>query len=241
MSHEFLFYLEHITADTDEVRLEGEEHHHLARVVRMIAGDRAFVTDGSGTMVECRVKAVEKLYTGLEVVRGVETCSHRRLPVLALGCIKKERFERAVAYATELGIERCIPVISSNSSRLNYNDKYLNRLRTIALSAMKQSFRAILPEIEAPLSIDDLLERMPDYDSVFTGMQDSPPLSAPPAGEGILIVVGPEAGFAPDEQRKFTEAGAIAASVSSHRLRSETAALTMLSIVNSPRPDRQSD
>lgn len=241
MSHEFLFYLEHIAADAIELRLEGEEHHHLARVVRMRSGDPAFVTNGSGTIVECRVTDVEKSHTDLLIVRTVETAQEQPLPVLALGCIKKERFERAVAYGTELGIEGCIPVVSQNSSRMRYSEQYITRLQAIALSAMKQSFRAVLPRIEAPLSFEDLMKRLPRFDSVIAGSQDSPPISFDPANERIIIIVGPESGFTPDELHMLEQCGAAFASVSFRRLRSETAALAMLSIVNSPRQVRQSD
>lgn len=241
MSHDFLFYLEHCAADSGELRLEGEEHHHLARVVRMRPGDTAFVTDGAGTMVECRVGAVEKTHTVLAPVRAIETAGKGRLPVLALGCIKKERFERAVAYGTELGFDRCIPFISHNSMRVRYTDQYLGRLRSIALSAMKQAFSAWLPEIAAPLPFDDLLDRFSQFDSVFVGERDAQPLSSVREGKRILVVAGPEAGFTPHELEQLKGAGATFVSVSSRRLRSETAAVAMLALVNSPRGARQSD
>lgn len=241
MSHEFLFYLEHIAADAGKLRLEGEEHHHLARVVRMRSGEPAFVTNGSGTIVECRVTGVEKNHTDLLIVRTVQTAKEQPLPVIALGCIKKERFERAVAYGTELGIEACIPLVSQNSSRMRYSEQYLTRLRAIALSAMKQSFRAVLPRVEAPLSLEDLTKRLPRFDSVIAGSQDSPPLSFDPANKRVIIIVGPESGFTPDERHMLERRGAVFASVSTRRLRSETAALVMLSIVNYSRQVRQSN
>lgn len=241
MSHDFLFYIERDGVVSGDLRLDGDEHHHLARVVRMRPGDTAFVTDGAGTILECEITEVAREYSRLRAVRTLERPAPVRPPVLALGCIKRERFERAVAYGTELGMERCIPVLSRNGARTQYNDRFLERLRTIALAAMKQSFRAVLPRIDPPIRVEELVEQCGGFDTVIVGSQEAPALVLPPAAGRVMVIVGPEAGFTAEEQQALAGAGAIAASVSSARLRSETAAIAMLSLVNSPAPAGQSD
>jgi 16S rRNA (uracil1498-N3)-methyltransferase len=241
MPHKFLFYLERIGQDAELLRLEGEEHHHLSKVIRMKCGETAYVTDGAGAIVECRVIEIRRDAAELQVVRNIEMPAQKRLPVLALGCIKKDRFEKAVAYGTELGMERCIPLITGHPAAKNYTEQFIARLRSIAVSAMKQSFRSLLPAIEPPLAFDDLLERMISFDRILVGCQEAPGFARGSADDSLMIVIGPEAGFTTEEMEKLESAGASFVSASSHRLRSETAALAMLVHLNSPPGDRQSD
>jgi 16S rRNA (uracil1498-N3)-methyltransferase len=241
MSHDFLFYLAHVEENPARLELEGGEHHHLAAVLRIRPGERVFVTDGAGRLFECQVSAVERSVTRLEVTGRAESGRPAREITLALSCIRKERFERAVEQCTELGMARCIPFASSPAVLKRFGERYIERLRAIALSAMKQSFGSIMPVIDSPIDFEGLLSRLDGPADAVVGSQEAGPLDAGGFGRRVLIIVGPEAGFSDEETESLRRAGCAFASVSARRLRSETAAAALVSMMNRPARGLQSD
>ena len=121
-----------------------------------------------------------------------------------------------------MGITRCLAFVASRSHVREYSDTYLDRLRKIALSAMKQSFRCVLPSIEDVVAFDRFFTRHRN-----TGSRWWAPPGPAAAGHPLLIVVGPEAGLTTDEVDRLEAAGCVLHSVSVHRLRSETAAAAL--------------
>jgi 16S rRNA (uracil1498-N3)-methyltransferase len=134
----------------------------------------------------------------------------------------------------ELGITRCIPFVAQRAHHKTYPPGFLTRLRKIALAAMKQSFRSFLPEIDDPVSLDELLLAGEAVHRFVVGGQGDPPVQPRSAGESVLAVVGPEPGFTDQERTALVDAGATFASVSSARLRSETAAVALVAALGRP-------
>lgn len=230
-AHQFLFYTENLDTHSAEIELFGDEHHHVSNVLRMTDGSMAYVTNGCGIIARCRIEEIGRRSTRL-TVDGIETEKRPHGDVtLALGCLRKDAFEQAVKQCTELGVTRYLPFSSQQSHLKDYTPGFLERLRRIALSAMKQSFRATLPEVEPAIRFGDLVDRAREGCLVVVGDSDAGPLG-PVRGEGPLtIVVGPEGGLAPDERADLEALGAMFGSVSSSRLRSETAAAAMTAVV----------
>jgi len=225
-SHNFLFYSPDADASSRTVTLTGEEHHHFARVLRCGPGDTLFVTNGRGVILECRADTVGRSSTVTEVSAVAEDHEAQRAFVLALGTIKKDKFEHAFEQCVELGITRCVPFVSENTQVKKYSQKFLERLHKIALSAIKQSFRSVLPHVGEPLDFDGLLGVARLMPRVVVGRQGAPPPERS-GGEDTIVVVGPEAGLTEAEFDALADAGASFAGVSSRRLRSETAAVAL--------------
>ncbi len=234
MSHDYLFYVPEIDGEPAGFAMEGPEHHHLSKVLRMDCGEIVYATDGRGRIFECRIAGVEQKFTDLAVISIDKSDRSRPETVLALGCINKASFEKALSQCTELGITRCIPFESSNSKTANYNPAFYDRLGRVAAAAMKQSFRSILPDVEEAVGFDTLVERLSRYDSVVIGVQDAAPLpnSLPPGS--VMVVIGPEAGFTSREKEALKDAGCILATISPYRLRAETAAVVLTAAVSDP-------
>jgi 16S rRNA (uracil1498-N3)-methyltransferase len=114
-SHRFLFYCPDASASSESVALTGEEHHHFARALRCKTGDTLFVTNGLGLILACRAATVGRSLTTAVVVSVVEERRADRELALALGTIKKDKFEQAFEQCVELGITRCIPFVSATS------------------------------------------------------------------------------------------------------------------------------
>lgn len=227
-SHRYLFYSEDATASSRVVTLTGTEHHHFARVLRFKAGQELFVTNGRGLILLCLAETVGRANTDAVVTALVQDGPPARELVLALAAIRKDKFERAFEQCVELGITRCLPFFSANSQRQRFAGRYLDRLRKIAITAIKQSFRPYLPRVGEPASFDELVELTRKVPRTVVGRQGSEPLEPLGGGADVMIVVGPEAGLTNEEYDTIILAGAVPASVSKHRLRSETAAVAMV-------------
>jgi 16S rRNA (uracil1498-N3)-methyltransferase len=232
-SHRFLFFESSLDARSPNVELEGDEYRHLARVLRIPVGETVYVTNGRGLIVECRVEDIDKQRARLRVT-GVEVeNTSRRGATLALACLKKDAFEKAVEQCTELGVSTIVPFVSKKTHLRGYSRAFFTRLERIALSAIKQSFRSVLPDIRMAIPYDDLIEMVRQSNPALVGDAEGKPIG-PSAGDGQpLIIVGPEGGFTDDERNGLAAAGGELVSVSRFRLRSETAAAAMAAIVMS--------
>jgi 16S rRNA (uracil1498-N3)-methyltransferase len=229
-SHRFLFYADGLTTSASSIALAGEERHHLSRVLRMNAGDFVFVTNGRGAIARCRVEAIGREAATLAVLGFEEEDTASRPVILALAVLKKDAFARAVEQCTELGITTCVPFVSERSHVSGYPAEYLDRVRRIALAAMKQSFRSVLPVIEETIDFADLPARVREASFTIVGDAEGEALGARLPTGSMMIVVGPEAGFSEGEREVLAAAGARAVRVSPHRLRSETAAASLVAM-----------
>ena len=233
-SHRFLFYSPDVTTTSNSVELRGEEHLHLARVIRCRVGDEVYVTNGAGLILQCRARGVGRTSTGLDVLSVHEHDAPDPPFVLALAVLKKDKFEHALEQCVELGITRCAPFVAQASRLKNYSQNYMSRLEKVALSAVKQSFRSFLVPVDKPVAFDELLGVCADADRVVVGGQGGPPPPPRRRGERVTIVVGPEAGLSGYETEALVRAGARIASVSPFRLRSETAAAALVAALGHP-------
>jgi 16S rRNA (uracil1498-N3)-methyltransferase len=239
-AHDFLLYSPDLDHDSQSVDLTGDEHHHLSRVLRVSTGDEVFVSNGRGMIVACEVGGVERRLTRLKVDRTVEDRAGENSLTLALACLKKDAFEYAVKQCTELGVTHFLPFVAAKSRLKTYTPSYLDRLRRIALSAMKQSFRSFLPSVDDAIGFDALLGRASLSPSVLVGDADAPAIDVHPRPRPIMIVVGPEGGLTPDERDRLGSLGCESASVSAYRLRSETAAAALTGLVGMSSSDGNS-
>lgn len=177
--------------------------------------------------MECRVASVTRSTTAAAVASVVEERHSDRELVLALGAIRKDKFEQAFEQCVELGITRCIPFVSKNGHLKGYAPRYLNRLRKIAVSAIKQSFRPFLPCVDDAVTFEELARTAQKMPQVVVGRQGSPPVDLRVDAD-TLVVVGPEAGLTDAEFAALEAAGASFAGVTSRRLRAETAAVALV-------------
>jgi len=229
-SHRFLFYRPDTTESDTTVTLEGEEHHHLARVLRLRPGEDAFVTDGRGLVAECTVERIDSESTEL-AMRRVRREADPPEVTLALALLKKDRFAQALEQTVELGVTRCLPFVAERSKVRNYEARTVERMQRVALSAMKQSFRPWLAGVEEPVDLDAVLAAAAEADDVIVGEQGGEKWSPRAPARGTMVVVGPEAGLTDGEIEALCGVGGQAVRVSRQRLRSETAAVALVAAI----------
>ena len=227
-----LFYA--YEADGRVCRLDAEESGHCVRVLRHRAGDEIHVIDGAGTLFRCRLVDDNPRGAEAEVLEAFPGWNAHpyRLTVACCPTKNNERFEWFVEKATEVGVDRIVPVIGERSERKVYKT---DRAARIALSATKQSLKARIPEIAEPLSVKDFIGQTDPADGslkliayCFEG--ETKRISIQEAlqafdGRDITILIGPEGDFSPEEARLAVEHGYVPVHLGASRLRTETAAV----------------
>lgn len=225
------FYYPQITEQTAEIT--GDAHTHAAYALRIRVDDYITVFDGKGNDYFCRVKAIKKDRTELEIVNISQNVGETKTDMsLYLSVIKQDRFELAVQKTTELGVSRIVPVYTTYTQRggsLNYD-----RLDKIAVSACEQCGRSRLPVIEHSIEFDELLKRAADTYMIFPWereMNNSLKDAIDKTQKRISVFVGSEGGITEAEKNKLSELGAKSVTLGRRILRAETAAITMLSVL----------
>ncbi len=229
-AHRFTFYLPSLSREADAFELSGDEHHHLARVLRLGAGETVCATNGRGLLVEAVIASLEKSRSSARVLRVVHDRAPTRRVVLAMSLLLRAHFEVAVSQCVEVGVTDVIPLVAEKCHVTKWSQAAATRVERVAVAAMKQSGRAWLPSVHDARSLGTLASEVASgrYGRAVVGDAGAPAL-VPSAHDGdALAIVGPEAGFTDAEVAHLVAAGAQRASVSSHRLRAETAAVVLV-------------
>ncbi len=225
------------------VYIRGQENHHLATVLRLRPGTCIVISNGQGEAYRCCLEKVGPDVSQARLVERLEGEKGQLLQItLALGITRGERFELALEKAVELGVGAIIPLACQRSvprwegTRL---DKKRERWQKIARTATKQCGRSLVPEIEHPLAIPELITAYGNVDELLVPYENTRTKSLvsllPQVREQsrITVVVGPEGGFAPDEISALVQAGGQLVSLGPRILRSETAAIVTLALLMS--------
>lgn len=238
----------HVFVDTLDDRLDigGPDGHHLARVLRLRAGEVVTVADGRGTWRAYDVAAVASSEVTLEAVDApaTEPQADPRLAV-AFSLTKADKPELTIQKLTELGVDRILPVLAERSIARPVADRtavLAVRWRKVALGAARQCRRARLPDI-AELTPLSALAGHPGLVVAEWGGGPADDVADPPGGE-LLVVVGPEGGLSDGEVETLRPWARLG--LGPHVLRAETAALAAAAVVragrrsagaNAPEPD----
>lgn len=221
-----LFYAPDIT--TPLYTLDEVESGHCVRVLRLQQGDKLHITDGRGTLYEAQIEEPHHKHCTVRITASHEQWQQRpyKLCVAVAPTKNIDRIEWFVEKATECGIDRIIPTLCDHSERKVVKTE---RLEKIAASAMKQSLKAYMPRIDNLTPLREVLNMEfegtkliahceDDAERVFIGERLH-------KGDNVLVLIGPEGDFSPEEIALARERGFVEVSLGECRLRTETAAL----------------
>jgi 16S rRNA (uracil1498-N3)-methyltransferase len=215
------FFAPELQVDDKFYQLSEEESKHGIRVLRLSKGDYLTLLDGKGH--EFKACVVED-HPKKCVVEISEVIFHSPTPIIHVAVAptkNMDRMEWFLEKATELGLSKCSIFISKNSERTQVK---LERLEKIAISAMKQSKRFYLPEIEFISDFRKLIEMYPNG-YIAHCIEDKSKLSLKGIELNKTIIIGPEGDFTKDEVQLSFSNGYKPISLGEFRLRTETAAL----------------
>ena len=220
----------------ETVVLDADDAHHAVRSLRLRPGDRFTSSDGRGAVATCRITRAERLLVEGEVLeRAVEPTLRPWVTVL-LAPPKGERLAWAIQKMTETGVDAVVLVDAPRGVRRlegGRGDRAVERLRTVAREAAKQSRRRTIPEVEGPVAwTDALAAAITDGPAVvlWEGARTGLARILPPEPERLALVIGPEGGIPEEDARAAEGAGAVLASLGPNVLRTETAAVVALAV-----------
>lgn len=231
------------------IDLPGEEAHHLTGVLRLGDGDTVHVMDGAGGEARATLRSPGKKRWQAqvaEVVRQQAEPPGRRL-VLAPALTKGDALEEAWQRAVELGALGLWP-IQARRSAVQLDEargaKRRQRFERVAAEALKQCERLWMPTVEAPMGLAECLTRARGEGLQPIWLRErtaEAPALAEAAGrldrrQGIVVLVGPEGGWAPEECDALEALAVPAASLGSVVLRAETALLAAAVLLASENP-----
>ena len=219
-----------------QLRLPGSAVTHIARVLRLGQGNALTIFDGRGGEYAARIAELRKDTVLVDVGEHREIERESSLSVtLAQGISRGERMDFVVQKATELGVRRIAPVTTERSVvRIEYGqaaEKRLRHWRAIAVSACEQCGRNRLPEIAAPQSFAAWLASLTPHTVRLLLSLEGGSASELPAATGLTLLIGPEGGLTDEEQRRARAAGFIGLRLGPRVLRTETAALAALAVL----------
>lgn len=236
------FFVDEGVAGSD-VEITGPLAHRLTKVLRLKAGERLALFDGSGTDVVVEIADVDKEAVRAHVVerRAGPPESPTRVH-LYQSITKGERFEWLIEKATEVGVASVSPLLTARAVvKTEGGGNRADRWRRIAIEAAEQCGRSVVPEIGAPISFGEALKSAEGVVLLPYESADhlAPSISAALqaridelfAQSAVSIVIGPEGGFEDSEVEAAREAGATVVTLGQRVLRSETAGIVAATLV----------
>jgi 16S rRNA (uracil1498-N3)-methyltransferase len=226
------FFVEAIRNGAAELR--GDEARHLTRVLRVETGQRFEISDNQNAYLAeiAEAKGERVVFHVLEAIAPVP------LPVritLCAAIVKFDRFEWMIEKATELGVERILPVEATRTERglFEASRKRSERWARIARESSQQSRRVKIPEILPAVRLEECLRETGEH-RYFLDEGAAPPLVREiPAerSDTVALLIGPEGGWTEAERASAVGAGWCPVSLGPLVLRAETAAAAAIAVV----------
>lgn len=236
------FFTDPSQVQGDKIEIEGTDVNHIKNVLRMKIGEKVQISDQSGKNYSCELEAFEAEKVRFQILEEREP--ENELPsriYLFQGLPKSDKMEWIVQKAVELGVYEVIPVATHRAVvKLDEKKavKKIARWNAIAEGAAKQSGRDVIPCVKKVMSLENALSYAASLDLILMPYEDAEGMEKTrrvigqiKPGQSIGIFIGPEGGFEETEVQKAQKSGAVPVTLGKRILRTETAGLTVLSIL----------
>lgn len=227
-----LFYAPNINGQFYD--LDKEESKHIVRVLRKKQGDTIHFTDGKGWFYETVINEIDSKSCTVEILNKYEGDDKRPFKIhIAIAPTKNnDRMEWFLEKSTEIGIDEITPIICDHSERKIVKIERLNKVIT---SAVKQSLKSFHPKLNEQITLKSFLHNNFEGQKFIAYIDKDVTLelskSIKPT-ENILILIGPEGDFRPEEVELAKQKGFVPVSLGKSRLRTETAGIVACHTVN---------
>jgi len=226
-----LFFRDDISSSI--IELNSEESRHCIKVLRLRRGDAIHLTDGKGNLAEAIIIDDSIRSCSVEIKKREKKSFERNyyLTIAIAPTKNHDRFEWFVEKATEIGVDKIIPLICSRSERRTVKTE---RLKNIAIAALKQSQKYFLPEISEPVLFQDYAKRNNAEQKFICTCEATSTLHVKnlcKPNQNYSVLIGPEGDFSPEEIKLALENNFIEATLGSTRLRTETAGIVACSAI----------
>ncbi|MBU0605046.1 MAG: 16S rRNA (uracil(1498)-N(3))-methyltransferase [Candidatus Omnitrophica bacterium] len=235
------FYVPEGSVRGNLINISGKEAHHIIDVMRLKASDKVVTFDGTGKEYAGFIKEIRRKSVTIEIVEVRTPHGRMAYGITLLQAIpKKDKMDYIVEKSTELGVSNIIPLVTERTIPIWDEAKKassVQRWRKIAMEASKQCGRADIPDIGPVKNFADASADAAGFGLALIATLDDGAIKLKDALSGfgpgkIAIAVGPEGDFTPGEVARAKEGGFKVVSLGSRVLKSDTAGLFMLAILN---------
>ncbi len=247
--HRFFISLENVIQEETGAKValitDKDDLKHASKALRIEIGEHVELCDSTGIEHICKVQSIEQSQMKCVIESSEMNKRESKLDItLFQGMPKADKLELIIQKTTELGVLEITPIQMKRSVAKWKDDKSaskkLDRWNRIAFEASKQSKRGRIPSVKKPLSIKELVNAIEGFDLVILPYENE---SAKGIGEiigditnlgelkKIGIIIGPEGGFAEEEVECLSSAGAHSVKLGPRILRTETAGVVTVALV----------
>ncbi len=236
------FFVTPECVNDENIIINGSDVNHIKNVLRMKQGEELLISDGQGKDYLCKIDSINSEQVIAKIIEGEYGGSE--LPAcfyLFQGLPKSDKMELIIQKAVELGCYQIIPVQTKRSIvKLDKKkeEAKLKRWNAISESAAKQSRRSIVPEVMSVMSYKEAVEYASEFDinlipyENYKGMKETmQAIEGVKSGRRVGIFIGPEGGFEESEVDYAVSRGVKRISLGKRILRTETAGMTILSVL----------
>lgn len=229
-------YFQGELAENEVITLSPEASHHLLQVLRVKQGAELIVFNGGGHEYQAKLTAINKKLATLMVGAKSDVVRESPLKVeLAQGISRGERMDYVMQKSVELGVDSVTPIFTSRcevklkGERLH---KRVDHWQQVIVSACEQSGRLRVPQLNSPCTTTELLaQTKPGLKLICVPEAESLPSQLKPTQ--VTLLIGPEGGFTAAEVGEAKKQGFVAIGLGPRVLRTETAAVVALTLVQS--------
>jgi 16S rRNA (uracil1498-N3)-methyltransferase len=236
------FFVDEILGTQGSFAITGAEAKHIARVLRMKPGERIVLLDKAGARLQAVIKEMSRHTVLVHLEKPLPAPAPSPVHItLCQALLKSHHMDLLVEKTSELGVDRVLPFIAERTVVKVDGAKARGKLRhwqEIAQSAAKQSDRAMPAEIGPIYPFDEMLALLSKESALkillweqegIRSLRDVLRSNSP--SPRVLAIVGPEGGFSEREVKEAGEAGFVSVSLGDRILRAETAAISLVTIL----------
>ncbi len=226
----------------DKIIVIGDDVNHMKNVLRMKIGEQVSVSDGSDREYLCHIEKIcdDSIELKIEDIFGITS----ELPceiVLFQGLPKGDKMELIIQKAVELGAAKIVPVVT-NRTIVKWDGKKakkkIERYNTIAKTAAKQAKRSVIPTVSDVVNFEQACKMASELDANLIPYENAQGIEASRKAiadikgkKSVGIFIGPEGGFEEREVKQAMEIGAVSITLGKRILRTETAGMSVLSLL----------
>ena len=227
MSNIRLFFSESLSINLSS-KLDKSQSHYLSKVMRVNTGEKFSLFNQNGEW-EAKIDKIIKGIVEFSISKKIRSNANEKEIWLAFAPIKLNYLNLMMQKATELGVTKFIPILTERTIVRKINEKRVNK---IIIEASEQSNRLKVPQLEEIVKLDDFLKFNQKTNIIFWDLNTNNNKLNIKSTEPLCILIGPEGDFTTQEREKILKLkNIIPLKINENILRSETAAISIISIV----------
>ena len=228
MSNIRLFFSESLSINLKS-KLDKTQSHYISKVMRIKVGENFILFNHSGEY-KAKVENLVKGFVEFSIVKKLRSADASKEIWLAFTPIKLNYLNLMIQKATELGVTKFMPIITERTIVRKINEK---RIRKIIIEASEQSNRLNLPELDKLKNLNEFIKENAQTTVIFGDLNSNNKKINIKGSDPICILIGPEGDFSVKERENISKLKKIIPlNINQNILRSETAAISMISIVS---------